>query len=258
MADVLGKLVVERIEEIYAFDPATDDLLWILDEPTEGSLSQEQETVWAEGKGGRRLYGLDRNKTVSMTATNGYLVVSALQSQVGGDLIQMTDDNKVVVPVIEYVPAAAGTLTLEYTPVDGSVKKINVANSDLTQGKKYDSTAFTVDGKTITLGNSVDEGDKTATYIVAYERECSNGFVITNDSDTYAGNAKVIYVILCHDACDLNKKYYTELEFPNAKVDGNFTLDISGDAVVQELNIEAMADVCSKDKRYFNWYIIED
>lgn len=258
MADVLGKLVVERIEEIYAFDPATDDLLWILDEPTEGSLSQEQETVWAEGKGGRRLYGLDRNKTVSMTATNGYLVVGALQSQVGGDLIQMTDDAKVAVPVIEYVAAANGELELEYTPVAGSVKKIYVANSDLTQGTKYDTTAFTVSNKTITLGAGVAEDDKVATFIVAYERECGNGFVITNDSDTYAGNAKVIYVILCHDACDLNKKYYTELVFPNAKIDGNFTLNISGDAVVQELNIEAMSDVCSKDKRYFNWYIIED
>lgn len=55
----------------------------------------------------------------------------------------------------------------------------------------------------------------------------------------------------------MNKKVYTKLVFPNAKIDGNFTLDISGDAIVQELAIDAMSDVCSVQKVYFNWYICE-
>ena len=40
-------------------------------------------------------------------------------------------------------------------------------------------------------------------------------------------------------------------------IDGNFTLDISGDAVVQEISIEAMADVCDVDKVYWRWFFLD-
>ena len=43
----IGKFVVERVESIYALDPADDSLLFILDEPTQGSLESAMETVWA-------------------------------------------------------------------------------------------------------------------------------------------------------------------------------------------------------------------
>lgn len=59
MADIFGKLVIERVEDVTAIDPTTDELMFILDEPTQGSLESAMETVWAEGKGGRRLYGID-------------------------------------------------------------------------------------------------------------------------------------------------------------------------------------------------------
>lgn len=55
----------------------------------------------------------------------------------------------------------------------------------------------------------------------------------------------------------MNKKIYAKLVFPRAKIDGNFTLDISGDAVVQELSIDAQSDVCSISKEYWSLFVIE-
>lgn len=252
MADLLGKLIIERVEDATAFDPATDKIMFILDEPTQGSLESAMETVWAEGKGGRRLYGLDRNKTARFTCTNGYLVLSALQAQVGGDITYIGNEGYSV-PVVEYITKAAdGTLTLTYTPVADSVKYIYEANSDLTQG-----TAYEID--TVTNNKINVPSESTAkTYIVAYDRTVTAGTVVTNLSDEYTKNAKVVFTILCHEACDMNKKLYTKLIFPNAKIDGNFTLDISGDAVVQELAIDAQADVCSVEKTYWTWIICDD
>jgi len=260
MAMDIGKLVVERIEDITALDPADDKLLFLMDEPTGGSLECAMETVWAEGKGGRRLYGLDRNKTASFTATNGYLVLSALQAQVGGDITEITENDPVNVPVVEYITPNAGKLTLSFTPVPDSMPFIYEANSDLTQGAAYEFGAdaadnFSISGTTVTLPTNAD---RTKTFIAIYEREATDGFVITNDSETYAKTAKVIFTILCHESCDMNSKFYTKLVFPRAKIDGNFTFDISGDAVVQEITINALADVCSVDKTYWRWYVISD
>lgn len=200
MADY-GKLVIERVEDVTAIDPATDELLFILDEPTQGSLESAMETVWAEGKGGRRLYGQDRNKTARFTCTNGYLVVSALQAQVGGSVNVLSNENTADVPVIEYVkPDASGKLTLAYTPVAGSLTYAYVANDDLTQSDtKYDASALTVSGKVVTLPAAAD---KTKTYIVIYDRTATAGTVVKNESDVYTSNAKVIITLLMHDVCD--------------------------------------------------------
>lgn len=258
--DKLGKLIVERVEDVTALDPATDKLLFIMDEPTSGSLECGADTVWAEGKGGRRLYALDRSKTAQFTCTNGYLVLSALQAQVGGEMTTLDSTNTVNVPVVEYIQPSSGALSLSYTPVADSLKYIYVANSDLTQSDtSYTvgsdaATQFTLTGQSVTLPT---EADATATYIAIYDRVADSGYVVTDDSNVFAGNAKVIFTILCHDACDVNKKIYSRLVFPRAKVDGNFTLDISGDPVTQELIINAMDDPCSIDKTYWNWYVID-
>lgn len=254
--DRLGKLILERVEDMTALDPATDKLLFIMDEPTGGTLESAMDTVWAEGKGGRRLYGLDRNKTASFTCTNGYLVTGALQAQVGGTIQTVGDDGdveQVNVPVIEYLKTSDNKITLSYAPVTGSLKFIYEANTDLTQGKSYAlgsdaATTFSVSGKDVTLPT---QADKTKTYIAVYERVCKSGTAVVNNSDVYPSTAKCVFTLLCHETCDINKKVYAKLVFPNAKVDGNFTLDISGDAVTQELKVDAMADVCSTEKTYW-------
>lgn len=206
MADIFGKLVIERVEDVVAVNPVTDELLFILDEPTQGSLESAMETVWAEGKGGRRLYGIDRNKTARFTATNGYLVVSALQAQVGGSVNWLDSNNTAEVPVIEYCkPDSAGKFTLAYTPVAGSLTYVYQALGDMTQSEtKYDASQLTINGTTVTLPAAAD---KTATYIVIYDRTATAGAVITNESDTYTSTAKVIFTILCHDVCDQRHFY---------------------------------------------------
>ena len=256
-----GKLVLERVEDAVALDPATEELLFILDEPTGGSLESAMETVWAQGKGGRRLYGLDRNKTASFTCTNGYLVLGALQAQVGGNIKDVTTTATVNVPVIEYLKVTSNKLTLSYTPVPGSLKHVYKAQSDNTQGKGYAfgedaANQFSVSDKVVTLPTSIHAGNGDV-YIAIYERTSKSGKVIVNDSETYPSNAKVIFTLLCHESCDMNSKVYAKLVFPNSKIDGNFTLDISGDAVTQQLKIESMADVCSIDKTYWTMYVCE-
>lgn len=201
---------------------------------------------------------IQRNKTASFTCQNGYLVLFALQAQIGGDITEITDSAPMNVPVLEYVVPNVGKLTLSYTPVADSIPFIYEANSDLTQGAAYEFGAdaannFSISDKTITLPTAAD---RTKTFIVCYEREATEGFAIINDSETYAKTAKVIYTILCHESCDMNKKLYTKLVFPRAKIDGNFTFDMSGDAVVQELTINALADVCSVDKTYWTWFVL--
>lgn len=85
---------------------------------------------------------------------------------------------------------------------------------------------------------------------------------MNNDTNTltiYLFIYIIIYVIkyVVDVVSQMNKKIYAKLVFPRAKIDGNFTLDISGDAVVQELAIDAQADVCSTEKEYWRLFVIE-
>ena len=83
MADIdVSKLSITTIEQITAFNNAKE-LEFIMDEIQEGSISNTQDKADITGKGGRKIGSLKRNKSVTVSATNGLLVGGALAAQTG-------------------------------------------------------------------------------------------------------------------------------------------------------------------------------
>ena len=112
------KLIVTQIDQITAFNNA-GELEFMLDEVTDATISNSEEKQDITGRGGRKIASLKRNKAVTISGTNGFLVTSAFSSMSGSDV-------------------KSGSKTIKYTDV------ITVATSTLT-----DKTAIGTTGSEI-------------------------------------------------------------------------------------------------------------
>ena len=66
-------IVITSLETINAFDITTGAYLFTLDELQSASIAQGQEKVDITGKQGRKLSSMKRNKTMTISGSNGML-----------------------------------------------------------------------------------------------------------------------------------------------------------------------------------------
>ena len=263
MAIDFDKLILKSIERVHAYSREDSSLLFLMDQIKNGTIANSNDTVYAEGKQGVRLGAFDRNKAANFTASNGYVIASALATQLGSEVEVAGNDNKFIVHEVEYVKTtqeSATTVTLKNTPVTGSVKFIYEAQGDLTQGTKYgvatqaSETAFAISGSTITLPTKTwSVGD---TFIVCYEREVTVGKQIINSGDKYSGDVYLVIDMLAEDPCS-GVSYLVQLIMPKAKVSGNFSIDIGDTPAEHPIEAESMLDVCSTEKELYRIVIAE-
>lgn len=255
------KLVIEKVMCITGLNRTTGEIEFMFDEIKDATIENGGETVFGTGAGGRRISSIDQNKTSRITFNNGYVVYSGMAAQIGGDIKVATEQDKLKVPTVEIVKVVDGVATLPHTPVTTSVKFAYKANKDMTQGKKYEVSAtagagkFTLTGNTITLptGDFV-EGDAI---ILSYEYETAVGKSLTNNSEKYSKNVKLVADILVRDVCNQEIIYHTKKIFYNTKPDMNTSISIGGEPSVHAFAAESMVDPCSIDKNYWTWFIVE-
>lgn len=259
------KLVIDSIDSVTSFDKTDGSILFIFDQIKDGTIENGSETVFGTGKAGVRLSALDRNKTSKFTCTNGYVIANAFAAQLGADIEEASESNKFAVPHLQYITVEDPTkIVLEHTPTGITGKEIAFiykANSDNTQGEKYpigataSATEFALDilTKTITLPTGIfKKGDIV---IVPYDREATVGKKMVNSGEKFSKTARTVIDVTCRDVCDQSKVYHTIFVYPNAKIDGNFTMTFGNEPVVQAFACEALQDICSINKELFTYYI---
>ena len=69
----IADLTITSFETITAFDIATGNLKFVLDELQNATIANSQEKSDITGKGGRKLSSIKRNKAVTISGTNGML-----------------------------------------------------------------------------------------------------------------------------------------------------------------------------------------
>ena len=155
------KMIIESIDEVMAYDRGTGELKFWFDQIKSGELTSDAEVVYAEGRQGVQLAAFDRNKTAGFTCENGYVLASAIATQLGSDVIvaEDTDGGRLTIQVQDYFVQASGTDTIKRTdgtaaaaqgypfsaaPNTGTVKFVYQIGGDNSIVKKFDMSAIEV------------------------------------------------------------------------------------------------------------------
>lgn len=262
------KLVIDKIDLVTAFSKSDSSLLLMFDEIKNGTITNAGEKVYGTGAGGARLSALNRNKTAGFTCTNGFVVASAIAAQTGSDITVASAGSKIKTPTHEIFDIAAGatTITLAEIPVGttgAEIKYIYKLQKDNTQGEKYSisatasATEFSLVPSTKVLTLPTGSFTAAGRLIVFYDYEASVGKKLINKGDVFAKDCKLVLDVLCRDVCDNATVYHTKFVFPSASIDNNFEIAVGDEPAVHNFGVEAMQNMCSADKEYWSWYLVE-
>lgn len=260
-------LILDCFDTVVAKDKTSGDLLFVLDQVKDGSLENASDAVEMTGKQGMLLSVMDRSKSSTFSCNSAYLVAGALAAQTGSDIVDASDTAKMVVPdFIRVKMKDATTCVLPNVPVGtkgAEVAAVWKVEKDGTQGKKFvvntepEAGKFKVEATSKTLTFNAGDLKEDDELYVDYAYEVDSGRMIANDGDKFAKTAHLLVDILLRDKCDNSVVYHGKLEIPNAKIDGNFTIDIGDEPGVHAFSARAMVDVCSKDKTLWNMYLCQ-
>lgn len=107
------KMIIESIDEVMAYDRGNGELKFWFDQIKSGELTSDAEVVYAEGRQGVQLAAFDRNKTAGFTCENGYVLASAIATQLGSDLEVATETDKLTIQVQDFFKQAKGATTIK-------------------------------------------------------------------------------------------------------------------------------------------------
>ena len=268
------KMIIESIDEVIAYDRATDEMLFMFDQIISGEITSEFETVYAEGRQGIQLAAFDRNKTAGFNCENGYVQAGAIAAQLG---TAVEKGGTITYEVTEAFEIKKGETSakLNQLPVieDESVPRVKYVYILSTDGSKKATyklgTSASVEDKTFTATyTAAVEGtgaapasvtvaipsDLTAEgsvkILVQYDAETTVGQKIINAGDKYSNNVRLVINFVAQEPCGGNK-YLMQCEMPNAKVSGNFSLSVGDSPSVQNFEATALLDACSINKTLF-------
>lgn len=244
----VNDLTITSLETISAFDIATGAFKFCLDELQNATLAQGQEKSDITGKQGRKLSSLKKNKTVTVSGTNGMVSGGLLETQVGGefqnkaadvkwvDYLTVGEDNKATT---QY--KATGTTGNEIDTVyvkkaDGTIGK------KLTQGASADtagSFAYDPANKALTFNaGDVSKGDEIVVY---YDRKIQAD-VLENKSDKFSGKCALYIDAFAEDKCA--NVYRVQIYIPKADFSGEFSLEMGDNQTVHAFEAESLAGAC--------------
>ena len=258
------KMIIESIDEVMGFDKETGDLLFWFDQIKSGELTSENETVYAEGRQGVQLAAFDRNKTAGFSCENGYVVASALASQLGSEVVVASASKKLTIQVmdkftvdkdgavtrIDPTPASGEETYLSADPKDLTKVKGFVIGSDNTKIATYDLAVSGQSGKYVFSDTEYDDGGEGHTLLVVYDTEVTTGKQIINSGDKFNSNVKLVINFVAQEPCG-GKKYLMQCIMPNAKASATFNLSAGDDPAVHNFEATALLDICSVNKELF-------
>ena len=253
----INDITITSLEVITAFDIATGNYKFTLDELQSATISQSQDKTEITGKQGRKLATLKRNKAVTISGTNGMVSGGLLELQTGGtfenkttevlwtDYLTVTDDGATTTYV------ATGTTGNEIDAVyikntDGTLGKVLEQNSSVSAGK------FTYTPGTKKLAFNADE-IADGTEIVVYYKRKIKADVLENLSDTYSGKCALYIDALAEDKC--SNVYRIQFYIPKADFNGEFSFEMGDNQTVHAFEAEALSGACGASAALWTYTI---
>ncbi len=244
MAVDVSKLIITEVAQITAFNNA-GELEFIMDEVQNGTIQNTQEKADITGKGGRKIASLKKNKTVTVSATNGVLVGGALAAQTGTEVEQ----GKFTVRITDVMIVKNNACKTSKTAVGvtgAEIGAIYVKNANGSLGTKIEQDADAAEGtfkydpatQEITVSRIADGTELVAFYDVEVESA-----KISNDSDKYSKVLKLYIDVVLQDSCDV--EYAGQVIIQRADVSGEFELSLGGENFAHAFEAESLAGGCT-------------
>lgn len=250
-------LAPTSLETITAFDVVTGSFLFVMDELQNTTLAQGEEKIDITGKQGRKLTSLKRNKTLTVSGSNGMLSAGMLELQTGSKF-----ENKVTeVMWPDYLTVSGNAATTSYTAVGTAgneiaevlVKDANgIVVKTLTQDASVANGKFTYDPKTKALAFNADEIADGTEIVVNYMRKI-DAHVLENMSDVYSGKAVLYVDLLAEDKC--SNVYRVQIKIFKADFSGEFSLEFGDNQTVHNFEAEALAGSCGAGGMLWSWTV---
>lgn len=193
----------------------------------------------------------DTAKGVNFSGEASLLSMPLMASQLGTEVQVATSEAKVVGKTFETLKVttsgdpATKTATMTNTPKTAPTK-IYVLSEDKNIADTIDvgtgDDDASISGKVITLPSSF-----TGTMIgVLYEYETDSAVKVVDGSENFSEAAEYIVDILAADVCNPATKRAGHLVFPKAKIDNNFTINLTTEGT-HPFSFSALKDYCSDD-----------
>ena len=264
MAINFDKFTIISYDQITGFDRTDGSLVLVMDEISDFSLSQSQETTDITGKGGRIISRMKKNKSVEGSGTNGFLSGGALAAMLGAEV--ETGDNFIV----KYTDAIvvngnSGTTTKKAIGTAGNeigtIYVRDASNAYVTGGTKLTQVAgtpatgeFSYEPTTSTI--TFFEGDVAdGVEVIAFYDAEVKGAKITNDADKYS---KVLYLYIdctCTDSCD--NIYHAQYIIPRADFAGEFEIAGGSDPATLGFSFTSMPNICTGSSDLWDFICFE-
>lgn len=251
MAFVINDFTVTEYDVLEGYSRTDSDLVLRLEDMTDFTLSQSEDSTDLTGKNGRKIGKKKTGKTLTGSGTYALLSAGLLKVQTGGEITTGTQ----VVRKSELKTVSGATLVTDATAIGTAGAEIpflktvakNGAIVDVyTQAATADATHYAYDPTTKTITLPIDGSDAViadgTTVMYAYEREVQ-GTMVTDPSDKFGDTLEVWVHVFGKDACD--NKYFASIVIPRADFSSEFEFDLGGDQITHNFSFEALADLCN-------------
>lgn len=255
------KYLIQTMEDV-AFFESDGSCLFLAADIQEGSMTNEQEDVYATGKNGVRIGSSARNKASRLSITNGAILEGALAAQVGSEVVS----GEMVVRHMDVLTVAAGKAKLTFKPqgaTGAEVPFIYRRTPDGGLGTKYainsvaSETEFAYDAATnaITVPTAgIADGDQI---VMWYDVKVKNAKHVSNYNDKFSAEGRMEATVLAKNVCD-EKTYVGKIIYYRCKASGNFELTFGSDFSVQQMEFEALSSSCGGASNLLWDFIIYD
>lgn len=252
----INDLAITSLETITAFDITTGAYKFTIDELQNASIAQAQETTDITGRQGRVISTLKKNKTVTVSGTNGLVSGGLLETQTGGTFANKATE----VLWADYLTVASGEATTSYKAIGtagAEIEALYIKNSDGTLGTKLeqDSTAaagkfaYAPATKKLTFHTDVAAGSEV---IVYYKRKITAD-VLDNEASTYSGKLTLYIDALAEDKC--GNIYRVQFYIPKADFSGEFTLELGDNQTTHAFEAKALAGGCGGNGQLWSYTV---
>lgn len=249
-------IVITSLETINAFDITTGNFLFTLDELQSASIAQGQEKVDITGKQGRKLSSMKRNKTMTISGSNGMLSFGLIEMQTGSKF-----ESKDAEPVMwyDFLEVQNNTAQTKYKGIGTAgaeivelyvLETIGTIRTSLEQASAAAEGKFAYDPDTKTLTFS---GIANGTQIAVYYKRKVAADVLSNKSDVYSGKCELYVDCIGEDKCA--NLYRVQIHIPKADFNGEFSLDFGDDQSVHNFEAEGLSGACGAGSTYWDMIV---
>lgn len=247
------RYVLKKARRVIINDIATSKHKVTITEIKSATLTDGQDTTWAEGANGVRLIGFDQNKTSTLKFESGVVSTGVIEAQTGGTKTTVTSGNSILITEEFTLSGGATSVTLGHkasgtagAEVKWIYKEDSTGEPDVAcpQAAEASATAFAYDSSTkvITLPTGkFTDGDVV---YVQYKPTFSTYDEIANNADEFSFTGEVFFDAYWTDTCT-KSDVPLQLYCPAGKVSGAFDLSFGDAVATQSIEIEALADQCA-------------